>query len=553
MKFDEDQFKRFQARISGMKSEYQSFEAHHKELAEYTLPRLGRWMISETNEGGKKNGKIIDNTAKLALRVLSSGMMAGLTSPARPWFNLESPNPELQENQMVKLWLDTVKKRMNTVLARSNIYDSLPKVYSELGLFGQGPVAVFEDLMNVMHTETFTQGEYWIANDEKGIVDTFARNYRRTVSQVVQKFGYNNCSSIVRRLYDNSSYDQWVDLYHITEPNTGRDFDKADSINKPFRDVYYEASASAEVLKFSGFDEFPVYCPRWDLNSGDVYASSCPAMDALGDNKQLQLHEKRSSEAVEKQVRPSMVADPTMKNKHKSLMPGGVTYSNFINGNPGFKEAYQVTARIGDLEQKSAQIRERINSAFFADLFLMLSNSDRRQITAREVEERHEEKLLMLGPVLERLNKDLLDPLISRTFNIMWRAGMIPPPPQELQGMGVKIEYVSILHQAQRSVGVSSLDRFVAFSGNIMALNPDSRHKVNFDETIDQYGSMLGVSPSVIRSDDEANALRQQEQQAIQQAQSMQNAQVMAGMAKDLSQTSTTEDSALKQLTGVGQ
>jgi hypothetical protein len=553
MRLNEDQFKRFKARLAGLEQEYKSFEPHHRELAENILPRLGRWLLTDTNQGGKKNGKIIDNTGKLALRVLASGMMSGLTSPARPWFNLESPNPELMEVSSVKMWLDTVKKRMNVVLARSNVYDSLPRMYAELILFGQGPMALFDDMSSVVFSQTFTQGEYYIANDKKGRVNTFARNYRKTVSQVVEEFGLENCSDTVKNLYDRGSYDQWVDLHHIVEPNNGRDFQKADNINKPFRNVYYEQSSSSQVLKFSGFDEFPVFCPRWDLNSGDVYASACPAMDALGDVKQLQLHEKRSSEAVEKMVRPSMVADPTMRNKHKSLMPGGVTYSTFMNGKPGFQEAYQVNARINELEAKSSQIRERINQAFYADLFLMLANTDRRQITAREVEERHEEKLLMLGPVLERLNNELLDPLIARTFNIMWRAGLIPPPPQELAGMDMKIEYVSVLHQAQRSVGVSSIDRFMGFAGNVMQLNPESRHKVNFDQSIDNYGSMLGVSPGLIRSDDEAAALSKAEQQAAQQAQQLEGAASLAGMAKDLSQVSADDNSALTNALGAVQ
>jgi hypothetical protein len=245
-----------------------------------------------------------------------------------------------------------------------------------------------------------------------------------------------------------------------------------------------------------------------------------------------------------------MTAHPNLRNKHKSLLPGGVTYADYVNGQPGFAPTYQVNARINELEGKSEQIRQRIDKAFYADLFLMLSNTDRRQITAREVEERHEEKLLMLGPVLERLNKDLLDPLISRTFNIMWRAGMIPEPPQEIQGMDIKIEYVSVLHQAQRSVGVSTLDRFMGFAGNVMQMNPATRHKVNFDETLDQYGAMLGVSPAIIRSDEEAQALVQQEAQQAQQAQQMQSAESMSKMAKNLSETKNTEDSVLNNIIG---
>lgn len=550
MDIDEELFKKLKARIGALNGEYTTFEAHHRELAEYILPRLGRWLLTETNQGGKKNGKIIDNTGKMALRTLASGMMAGLTSPARPWFNLESPNRDLQDVQSVKVWLDTVKKRMNIVFARSNIYDSLAKQYAELILFGQAPLALFEDDTDVIHSQVFTAGEFRIANDAKGKVNTFSRAYRRTVMQLVERFGYKNCSETVRNLYDKGSYDQWVDIFHLVEPNSGRDFRKADSINMPFRGVYWEQASSGKALEFKGYEEFPIMCPRWDLKSGEIYADSCPGMDALGDVKQLQTHEKRSSEAVDKMVRPPMVADPTMRNKKKSLVPGGITYSSFINGNAGFKEAYQVNPRINELEAKSEQIRNRINQAFYADLFLMLSTTDRRQITAREVEERHEEKLLMLGSVLERLNKELLDPLIDRTFNIMLRAGLIPEPPPELAGVSIKVEYISILHQAQRSVGVSSLDRFVGFAGNIMQMNPDSRHKVNFDQSIDEYGSMLGVNPSVIRSDDEVRALQEQEQAALAAQQQMAMAQAGAGIAKDLSQANTEGDNALSQLTG---
>lgn len=536
---------RFNKRMVGLKAEYSTFEAHHRELAEYVLPRIGRWLTSDTNKGGKKNGKIIDNTGKMALGVLASGMMSGLTSPARPWFNLAHPDPDMQERKGVKMWNETVKQRMNAVFSRSNLYDSLPRLYSELGTFGQGPIGLFDDDISVIHTQNFTQGEYWIANDFRGIVNTFAREFRLTVAQVIEQYGIENVSQTVKGLYDNGSYDSWVDLYHLVEPNIGRDIDKADSINKPFRAVCWEKSSSKKVLSFQGFDEFPIFCPRWDVNSGDVYASSCPAMDALGDIKQLQLHEKRASEAVEKMVRPSMVASPEMRNKHKSQLPGGVTYSSFVNGKPGFQEAYKVDFRINELEEKSAQIRSRINKAFYADLFLMMSGSDRRQITAREVEERHEEKLLMLGPVLERLNKELLDPLITRTFNIMWRKGLIPPPPPELQGAEMKIEYISVLHQAQRSVGVSAVDRLMGFASNVIALNPSSRHKINFDQTIDEYGLMLGTAPSLIRSDEEANALAQAEADAQQQQQRAVMGMNAVKAVKDLSQTQGGDNTAL--------
>jgi len=539
---------RFKSRLKALKSEYNTFESHHRELAEYNLPRIGRWLSSDTNKGGKKNGKIIDNTAKMALGVLSSGMMSNLTSPARPWFNLAHPDPDMQERKAVKVWNKIVMQRMNAVFTRSNLYDSLPRCYSELGLFGNAAVGVFEDEDDTIFTQTYTQGEYWIANDKKGIVNTFGREYRLTVGQVVEKYGEDKVSSSIKDQYNRGALDSWVDLCHLVEPNVGRDLTKIDSINKPFRDVVWEKSADSNVLSFKGYEEFPILVPRWDLNSGDVYASSSPGMDALGDAKQLQLHEKRSSEAVEKMVRPSMVADPTMRNKHKSQLPGGVTYSSFVNGRPGFQEAYRVDLRLNELEQKSEQIRSRIRAAYFTDLFLMLSNSDRRQITATEIEKKYEEKLLMLGPVLERLNKELLDRLVNRTFNIMWRRGEIPAPPPELHGVDMKIEYVSVLHQAQRAVGVSAVDRLMGFAANIINLNPSSRHKLNFDQTIDDYSLMLGTNPSLIRSDEEAQQLVEAEAQAQQQQQQAMMGAEAAKTIKDLSQAQGANGNALESL-----
>jgi hypothetical protein len=532
--------------LVNLKNEYNTFKAHHTELSEYVLPRLGRWLVSDTNKGGKKNGKIYDNTGKIALGILSSGLMSGLTSPARPWFNLQHPDPDMQERQGVKIWSDAVRRRMNTVYARSNLYNSLPRSYSEMILFGQGPMGVFADDRDVIHTQSYTAGEYYIANDRRGIVDTFAREYRMTVIQVVSTFGLENCSTTVRDLYDRGSYNDWVDLCHVVEPNVGRDSTKLDAQNKPFRSIYWEKSSKEKVLEFTGFDEFPILCPRWDVNSGDVYASSCPAMDALGDIKQLQMHEKRGTEAIDKNVRPPMVADPTMRNQFKTQTAGGVTYSTFINGKPGYQEAYRANISIADLEGKSAQIRERIKKAFYVDLFLAMTTSDRRQITAREVEERHEEKLLMLGPVLERLNKELLDPLINRTFNIMWRRGLIPQPPPELEGVELKIEYVSVLHQAQRSVGVSAIDRLMGFASNVVQFNPPSRHKIDFDQTIDEYARMLGTSPSLIRSDEEAKALGDQEIANQVKQQNLTAGLDAAKAVKELSQAQGGDNTALE-------
>ena len=178
----------------------------------------------------------------------------------------------------------------------------------------------------------------------------------------------------------------------------------------------------------------------------------------------------------------------------------------------------------------------------------MLANSDRRQITAREVAEKQEEKLLMLGPVLERLHNELLDPLIDRTFSILQKAGVLPPPPPELQGKKLGVEYISILAQAQRMVAVGGLERLTDYTISLAQIYPEARHKLDPLQLVDEYGAAMGVNPNVVRADDKAKEIIAQEQQAQMQAMQQEQAAAAAQTAKTASETSTTGDNALSTI-----
>ena len=115
-------------------SERSSFISHWRDISDYILPRRSRFSITEANRGEKKNQKIIDSTATLAARTLRSGMMAGITSPARPWFRLTTPDPDLAEFGAVKKWLDDVQRIMATSYLKSNLYNILPVMYGDLGV-----------------------------------------------------------------------------------------------------------------------------------------------------------------------------------------------------------------------------------------------------------------------------------------------------------------------------------------------------------------------------------------------------------------------------------
>lgn len=552
-------------------NERQTFIPHWRELGDYILPRRPRFYTSDVNKGDRRNQKIIDSTATLAARTLRSGLMSGVTSPARPWFRLTTPDPELAEFGSVKSWLFKVQQIISTSFLKSNLYNVLPTCYGDLGVFGTAPISIEEDFGgNILQGSSFPVGSYMISKNETGVVDVFIREFRLTVRQLVSKFGeldpktgapiWDNFSDFVKNAWDTAKYEDWVDVVHVLAPNEDYDPRKVDAKHKRFLSCYYEKgsgrlgrdSASDKFLRESGYDIFPVLTPRWEVTGEDVYGTSCPGMEALGDIKQLQLGERRSFEAIEKMIRPPMVAPTSMKNQASSILPGDITYTDVRDGQQGFRPAHEVNFRINEMEMKQEQIRQRINRAFYADLFLMLASSDRRQITAREIDERHEEKLLALGPVLEQLNQDLLDPLIDVAFDIHVKQGLLPPPPEELQDVELKVEYISIMAQAQKLVGIGGIERFSGFVGQVAQFTPEVLDKLNTDQAVDVYADITSVPPGIVRTDEEVAGIRgdrAERQQAQQQMQLMQGA---AGTAKDLSQTEVTEGNALGKLLGIG-
>lgn len=554
---------RLKRRLAHLERERTSYEPHWRELAELFKPRSGNFNnLEDSQRGQKKHQSVINNTTIRAARTLAAGMMAGLTSPARPWFRLTTPDPGLAEYGPVKEWLWMVETRMRTVFAKSNLYRVLPSTYSDLGVFGTHASLVLEDDEDLFRVQPWEIGTFWLAQDARLRVDTGYRLLKMTVRQMVQQFGLDACSQRVQQMWNGGQWEQRIDVFQAVEPNDERIMGALGARGMSVRSVYWEKGGDRDkLLAHRGFRESPLLAPRWVAEGTSTYGDS-PAMDALGDAKALQFEERRKAQSLDKLVDPPMIAPTSLRNQRVSLLPGDVTYVDVQQGQAGYRPAYEIRPDIQWQVQSIKEIEERINSAMYADLFLMLAMSDRREITAREIEERHEEKLLQLGPVLERMNDELLDPLIDRVFSIMVRKSepvwngvvdgeaLLPPPPDELRGMDLKVEYISILAQAQKLVGIQAVDRLIAFAGNLATLKQDPSvfDKIDTDQAIDEYGDMLGVSPSIVMSDDRVDEIRQAraEQQRMQQMAAAAPAiKQMTGAMKDLGTTQQSDDSLL--------
>lgn len=565
----ENRRRKYELLRAQLEMERSTFLTHWRDLAQFVSPRRARFSVVDTNRGDRRNGQIINSTATLALRTLKSGMMGGITSPARPWFRLTTDDPDLNDKASVKLWLDQVSQRMITIFLKSNLYNVLPIIYGDMGQEGTSAVMVEEDFDEVVRYYPFPIGTYMIGTDHKGRVNVFIRDFRMTVKQMIEKWGdqdpksgepdWSKFSSGVKNLWENDEREVWIDICHVIMPNDQYYKERLDSKFKKFISVYYERGSAGpgsnnyigpeddRFLSEMGYDYFPVLCPRWEVAAEDAYGTSCPGMDALGDVKQLQLMERRIMQAVDKTVNPPMVAPTAMRNSKTSSLPGDVTYLDLREGQSGFKPAYEVKFSIAEAQQKTREIEDRIKRAYYEDLFLLISNIE-NDVTATEVNEKKEEKLLVLGPVLEQLNQDLLDPNIDIVFELGLRQRKFPPPPKELHGIPLKIEYLSIMAQAQKVAGISGVDRYVQFIVNNSEAIPGLADRIDPDELTDVYADMTSVPPQINRSADVMAQIRKQKAQAQQAQQQAELQNQQSQTARNLAQAPIDGNNALSQL-----
>jgi len=558
---------------TALKMQRTPYEPHWQDVARYAAPYRARFSLADAQRGERKNQEIIDGTTVKALRTLKSGMMAGNTSAARQWLRLTLPDPDLAKWGPVKNWTNDLTDAMLRVLGDSNIYSSFPTLYGDSAAYATGVMSAEEDEEDVLHTRVFMTGTYWLGTDHKGRINTFRREFRMTVWQMIEKWGaeyqgsrkidWSRFSIHVKNLWDNSRYNEWVDVCHVIMPNVEYDRRSPFSKHKRFSSCYYELGGSSDVgggytsadegryLEEGGYDLFPILCHRWEATAEDVYGIDCPAMMAIGDTRELQYDAEKLGKAIDKMIDPPLVGPPELQGKEVWGVPGKITYLPEREGQKGLRPIYEVNPRVAELIQAKGEIKRTIEEVFYVDLFRMLAFLDDRERTATEITARQEEKIAQLEPVISQLNYGVLDPLVDLTFAYMMRQpDLIPPPPPELEGQKLKVEYISTMAQALKALGLASTERTINFALTIAQGNPAILDKVQWDEALEEYAERAGAPSRIIVPQDQVNQIRQARAAQQAAAQKMAGIEQMAKGARDLAGADTEGKNALTDVLG---
>ncbi len=543
----------YQKRFTSLKTEQQVWIPGYQDL-QLINPTRGIFNNVRTGIGKTiDHKKLLRSYATHALRIFASGMNSGMTNKSSQWFKPTLDNIAYLEIPGVRAALDELQDKMYAIINQSNIYDVFYSSYEELGQFGTACYIILEDFDSVFRARSFTAGEYFLATDHKGKVNTFGRELEMTVAQLVDNFGLESCSPQVQANWKNGMLDAKVKCCHLIEPNDKRNEMYSDFKNMPFRSCYWEQGNHASgFLAMRGFKRFPVIAPRWEAVTTDMTYGYGPGHHSLGAVKELQVTAKDKLTVQAKIGRPPMLQDSSVMG-YASLIPDGVTKVNNIVPNGGLRPAYQVPNNLDVFVQAISELREEIDRFFFVNLFQMMASIDSGKMTATEVAERQQEKMMMMGPALHKMDEEMLTPTLELIYGIMADNNLLPEFPPEVQGLTIKIEYTSILAQAQRALGVTKIERVLGIIGSVAPIFPNIVDNIDEDEVANMVNDLEGAPSKIIRSKEMVQAIRDQKAKQQQAMLAMEAAKTGADAANKLGNTPMGEDSALDRMTaGVG-
>ena len=508
-------------RFKTLQTQRSNWEKHWQELADYMLPRKAD-ITKKRTQGDKRTELIYDGTAVHAVELLSSSLHGMLTSPSTPWFSMRYRDPSLQNDDRANEWLELCMDQMYQAFNRSNFQQEIHELYYDLVVFGTAAFYVEGDREGLRFSSRHI-AEVTVAEDANGKVDTVYRKFKITARAASQRFGEDSLPTQMVKDLKNDPHKEH-DLIHVVYPR-GETKGKV-AKNKPIASVYYHLDSKA-LISEGGFDDFPFMVPRFNKDSVSTYGRS-PAMNALPDVKMVNKMSETTIRAAQKQIDPPLMVPDDGFVLPVRTTPGALNF--FRTGTRDRLEPLQIGANNPLGLNMEEQRRNAIREAFFVDQLLM---SQGPAMTATEVLQRNEEKMRLLGPVLGRLQSELLRPLISRSFALLLRNGLLPAAPEQLQGKDIDIEYVSPLAKAQRLTDLQSMLRGFEVMMQVAEIAPVMDY-LDSDKLVQYLVEVTGIPARVIRSDQEVARIRDEQAEEAEKQEAKQDQMMGAQQAQQV-------------------
>lgn len=521
--------------VSALKTQREDHESDWHAIADFSgYGRIPFLMKASNGNDRPRMRQLMDSHPIYSYRAVEAGMYSGLSSPNRPWLRFRFSDPELNDYQPAAQYLDELERVVLDLFDASNFYQTARQNYGDMAHFGPACGMMTEHWREIAPCFAYPIGSYWFSTDDAGVVDTMARSGTMTISQVIKKFvgrpggnyDWSAVSTNIKNLYDQSNYASKVSVMQLIEPAEDGKWDS----------TLWDANddRQGKVLERKTYSEKPFWGPRWKTRDGDVYGMGL-GHETLADMRELQMQGKSKRDLTDYLRKPPTVGPA----KDIDMRPGAHTYVADATQNWAAQPVWKVDPNaLLQVREDIRELRQKIDVGTYADFFLAITNMP--GVQPRNVEElvkREEEKLTMIGPVVEIVNDEMLPVAVERMLGIARRGGLLPPAPEELQGRELKLEFVSILAMAARMMNMSSTERVIGFVGSLGSVfGPDVLDTINADEIAYDYARRADVPAKAMRKPEDVAILREQRSKMQQAAQ----AASMAGPASDAADAAAT-------------
>ena len=523
-------------RFDRLKANRSNWEQLWQEVLKYVVPRKAWVTRTREMQGERPDSDLYDTTARRANQILAAGFHGNMTNPATKWFNLRLQDPTLNRLNDIKIWLADSENKVLDVLNSSNFTEQIHEAYVDLGSVGTAVILEEEDLKDVVRFTAVFIEEVVIDEDQHGRVTTVYRKFKISAKSATDLFG-EMPGSKTEELMKDDKWDEKVSFIHCVKKRDTYNPRSSRSVDLPYESVHVEVD-SRMVVAIGGFQEFPYMVTRFNKVAGDMYGYS-PGVLLLPDIKMTNAMAKTLIKAAQKIVDPPLIMPHDGFLLPLKTVPGGINYK--LSGSATDKiEPLETKGNIPIGRDMLNDYRTAIHNGFFTDLFMLLA--DRKNMTATEVQERVAEKMVMLGPVIGRLQSEMLDPIITRTFGILLRNNVLLQPPPALEGKELVVEYVSPLALAQRREAVTSVSSLLQLVAGMAQYIPEVIDKIDGDKVIDESAEIFGVSPEIIRDGKQVGEIRQQ--RAELQREQQQAALIQAGIEADKTLSESNKNNA---------
>lgn len=552
MEYRRGKVKDIRKRLDGAQNEYNSKMLDiHKEIATFTYPSGGYFEDTDSPDthGEKRTSDIYDSIASVATRIATSGIASGLTPQTSRWGNWKPENKKLMESTGVRAWSDEITEKDFIVLSRSNFYKEVLKFYAEAFVFGTAAIITDFHPQKWINGKTLTAGEYYFLEDEWGVPDTIFRRLWFQAYTMEKKFGKENLSEKVVTAINSQRDSEWFEAYHVIQPVFGfGDF--------TYEGLYFEKAPDKpnNILMESGYFHKPCHIFKWQQVGSEKWGRS-PIMEALPDIRLLHTLYRDKLQALAFMIKPLRAAlSAAIKNQVMRAKPGDIIVLNNVPGFNGIGIENISRASdfpYGEVTQDMNELRNRINSILFGDLFQALSAFNPKVQTAFEISAIQDQNQRLLSPVIGNFISDFIIPQSERRYDILHRHGAFLEPPQELIGEEVTMEMTSSLSMIQQKVSTAAMERLIAYVRELSQTNPTVIDKIDYDQSVDNYANAVNAPGSMVRSDDEVKGIRDDRQEEIAKRQQLEEEAQAINNVKQLSETDTEGANALTNMIGV--